>query len=476
MKVHWFPIKLSWRLAVVLLLVGAAGAQPTAFTYQGSLRAEDHPAIGTYDFTFTLWDAATGGGILGGPVTNLAVDVSGGCFTTSVDFGPGGFGGAKGWLAIGVRRNGVDQFAALAARQPVTSAPQAIYAATALTTAGPISAGQLAGTIPVGRVTGAISPSNLPPPVVTNGAFGLMLTGAFSGDGAGLTNLPANLKPAGPLGMALVPAGSFVMGNVIGDPDISNAPPTTVYVSAFYMDVNLVTWSQWVGLYAWATNNGYSFVNPGAGKAPNHPAQLMDWFDCVKWCNARSEQAGRTPVYYANANLTQVYRTGEGTVYPNWSAVGYRLPTEAEWEKAARGGLAGLRFPWGDFISHNLANYDGSVGMFAYDFGPNGFVFPGSVELTNVGTTPVGSYAPNEYGLYDMAGNLFAWCWDWYNSGYPGGTDPRGPASSNNNTRVVRGGNWFSYGFYCRCADRNRSVPTLIYDRFGLRTVLAAGQ
>jgi formylglycine-generating enzyme required for sulfatase activity len=295
-------------------------------------------------------------------------------------------------------------------------------------------------------------------------------------DAAGMTEVPS--------GMVLIPAGDFVMGNATnvfpaGEGGSDELPQHTVSISAFYMGKTEVTKAQWDEVYDWAVTNGYTFENVGSGKATDHPVHTVNWNDCVKWANAQSEMEGLTPCYLAETSTGTVYRAGVvSNPACDWYANGYRLATEAEWEKAARGGALGTRFPWTavDTIQHTRANYEANIGGFyPYDTSAQGGYHPDYTNGVTPYTSPAGSFAPNGYGLYDMAGNLYEWCWDWYDNGYytsSPDTDPRGPASGS--LRVLRGGYWSNYAYYCRVAYRDFASPGYGSYFLGFRLVRAA--
>lgn len=278
-------------------------------------------------------------------------------------------------------------------------------------------------------------------------------------------------------GMVLIPAGSFQMGDAFDEGFSNERPVHTVTISAFYMDQYLVTKALWDHVRSFAATNGYSFDNPGSGKGASHPVHSINWFDCIKWANARSQRDGLRPVYYNEAGFSTVYKTGSGIPYPDWSANGYRLPTEAEWEKAARGGVEGRRFSWSidNSISHKRANYNADTSS-KYDLNDsNGYHPRFSYDNMTPYTSPVGLFAPNGYGLCDMIGNVWEWCWDFYDQSYYAVSpsfDPKGSGSSSH--KIIRGGSWNTFGPFCRVTCRGYSTPNSLDNSPGFRLVRTA--
>jgi len=315
--------------------------------------------------------------------------------------------------------------------------------------------------------------------VVAHSPYWLVDAGAVPG-APRFYRVTAPAPETAPESMVLVPAGGFTMGDAL-DGTGSALPLHTVYVSAFYMDRYEVTKALWDEVKTWNGGNGYTYESPGSGKAANHPVQTVNWRDCVKWCNARSEKEGRTPCYYNEAGLATLFKTGVDVPYVKWDANGYRLPTEAEWEKAARGGASGRRFPWsnGDTITHSLANYvvyqEHGSNYYPYDQSPTASYHPDYADMVWPYTSPVGCFAANGYGLHDMAGNVWEWCCD-RQGPYPSSaqSDPHG--SETGSYRVYRGGSWNSHAVRCRAAVRFYNVSAYNYCDLGFRCVLAAGQ
>ena len=228
--------------------------------------------------------------------------------------------------------------------------------------------------------------------------------------------------------VSFVQAGSFQMGSDKGQVDES--PKHTVWISGFYIDRFEVSIREWNRVTNFAEKKGYKFGEtqkfPKKGPAwftgvnkLDFPMNMITWYDAIIWCNARSEFMGRLPLYYNNKSkkiLTTNDLNASSEVGVYWNRSGYRLPTEAEWEKAARGIASGYKFPWGNSIDGSMANYKLSGDPFDNDATPVGY-YNGlqkiiSKDFSFGGETKTPQDRKNFYDLYDVVGNVSEWCWD----------------------------------------------------------------
>ena len=253
------------------------------------------------------------------------------------------------------------------------------------------------------------------------------------------------MRPPNLDNMVLIPAGEFEMGSNDEEAFGDEYPIHTVFLDAFYIDKYPVT------------NAEYKiFLDENPQWCPDDiPKKYCDVDYLMHWQGGSyKENEADHPVinvswYAANA-------------YAQW--LGKRLPTEAEWEKAARGGVKGRKYPWGDIADPSKANYDWNIG----------------------GTTPVGEYPPNGYDLFDMCGNVWEWCLDAYHKGFAMSSSPRNPISGANtiewiahhfldveSNRVMRGGSWRIPASLIRIANRNAESPSFSLNVIGFRCVSA---
>ena len=249
-----------------------------------------------------------------------------------------------------------------------------------------------------------------------------------------------------------VPGGTFIMGDTIDDGIGNEIPAHSVTLSSFFIGKYEVSQSEYSAIMGSNPASGY-------GVGDNYPVYEVSWYSMLKYCNLRSLAENLSPCYTISGSTNPadwgiVPGSNNATwniAICNWNANGYRLPTEAEWEYAVRGATTSPDYLYAGSNSINAVAwyYDNAGGS----------------------SHPVGTKALNGIGTYDMSGNLWEVCWDWYSTSYYGSSpsnDPTGPVSGT--YRVKRGGGWFHTDFYSRVANRTNFYPSgnTRYDGFRL--------
>ncbi|MBN1593704.1 MAG: formylglycine-generating enzyme family protein [Candidatus Coatesbacteria bacterium] len=296
-------------------------------------------------------------------------------------------------------------------------------------------------------------PSVLPsPPIAQDGDYYfavLCLDPVTWGWASNLGLAPFNYSSGAPsIHMVSIPDGSFVMGSPESEAGrlYDEGPQRTVNVSAFKIADKEITQKKWEEIMGW---NDCSF------RGDDLPVHRVSWFDCVEFCNRLSQAEGRTPCYSMTISSYDGNHISSADVNWNPNANGYRLPTEVEWEYACRAGST-TRFYGGDSDA---------------DLNAIGWFYGNSDSTIHQG----GVKAANAFGLYDMSGNVWEWCWDWHDSGYYGtrpnpDSNPTGP--DDGTLRVFRGGCFIDYAASCRSAERNGTNPGSVDSGIGFRVAM----
>jgi len=255
----------------------------------------------------------------------------------------------------------------------------------------------------------------------------------LSGQGSSIS-IPANF--------VRVEGGTFQMGSTNGGKD--ERPVHTVTVKSFNISKYQVTQKEWyeiMGTTVRQQRNMEDWSWHIRGEGDNYPMYYVNWYEAVEYCNRRSKKEGLTPAYQGSRD----------NIICDWNANGYRLPTEAEWEYAAKGGTK-------EYITTDYSKSN-SVGAVAwYEFN------------SKKSTHPVGTKAANNLGIYDMSGNVWEWCWDWYGD-YSSSTqtDPKGAVSGT--SRVFRGGGWYSPNYAVSSTVRGAGYSSSRRSTTGFRLV-----
>jgi formylglycine-generating enzyme required for sulfatase activity len=268
--------------------------------------------------------------------------------------------------------------------------------------------------------------------------------------------------------LKLIPAGEFMMGSpdsekVRGSDEKQHGVCIT---QSYYLGVYEVTQGQWEKVMGSRLEDVIDEKSKSkfCGTGADYPMYCVSWYDAVAFCNKLSVLEGKDPYYRITGIKRVAYGPKLGIDSANVSIAGgngYRLPTEAQWEYACRAGTT-TPFHFGLALNGNRANCDGEC--------------PYGTEIKEPRvwrTVPVGSYESNAFGLYDMHGNVWEWCADWYAEAYyekSPANDPAGPASGS--FRVNRGGSWDNNPSGCRSANRHNNAPGLRYDTLGFRVAL----